>query len=85
MVSPILLRAHKTFLLKPNLQGKDLPRLLRPILVVYYDQARSSIKTDTNRQRSPPQYSIAPQKLTGAKITGQHYKKAKMTDKRKMT
>ena len=31
----ILFRAHKTFLLKPNLRGKDLPRLLRPILVVY--------------------------------------------------
>ena len=31
----ILLRAHKTFLLKPNLRGKDLPRLSRPILVIY--------------------------------------------------
>ena len=31
----ILLRVHKTFLLKPNPQGKDLPRLLRPIPVVY--------------------------------------------------
>ena len=31
----ILLRVHKTFLLKPNPQGKDLPRLSRPILVIY--------------------------------------------------
>ena len=31
----ILLRDHKTFLLKPNLRGKDLPRLLKPILVIY--------------------------------------------------
>ena len=35
MVFQILLRDHKTFLLKPNLRGKDLPRLLRPILVIY--------------------------------------------------
>ena len=35
MVFQILLRAHKTFLLKPNLRGKDLPRLLRPIPVIY--------------------------------------------------
>ena len=35
MVSQILLRAHKTSLLKPNLQGKDVPCLLRPILVIY--------------------------------------------------
>ena len=27
MVFLILLRAHKTFPLKPNLRGKDLPRL----------------------------------------------------------
>ena len=26
----IVLRVHKTFLLKPNPQGKDLPQLLRP-------------------------------------------------------
>ena len=31
----IVLRVHKTFLLKPNPQGKDLPRLSRPILVIY--------------------------------------------------
>ena len=31
----ILLRAHKTFLLKPNLRGKDVPCLLRPIPVIY--------------------------------------------------
>lgn len=35
MVFHFLLRAHKTFLLKPNLRGKDLPRLLRPIPVIY--------------------------------------------------
>ena len=35
MVFLILLRAHKTFLLKPNLRGKDFPRQLRPILVIY--------------------------------------------------
>ena len=45
----ILLRAHKTFLLKQNLRGKDLPRLLRSILVIYYDQRRSSIKTKPGR------------------------------------
>ena len=44
----ILLRVHKTFLLKPNPQGKDLSRLLRPILVVYYDRTRSSIKTNAS-------------------------------------
>ena len=82
MVFLILLRAHKTFLLKPNLRGKDLPRLLRPILVVYYDQARSSIKTKPGRLLRPIQAANEvrlnlqqPPKLTGAKTTGQHYKK----------
>ena len=35
MVFQILLREHKTFLLKPNLRGKDLSRLLRPSPVIY--------------------------------------------------
>lgn len=49
MVFLILLRAHKTFLLKPNLRGKDFPHLLRPILVIYYDRTRSSIMTQAGR------------------------------------
>ena len=53
MVFLILLRAHKTFLLKPNLRGKDLTRLLRPIPVIYYDQTRLSIKTNVGRLLRP--------------------------------
>ena len=49
----ILLRAHKTFLLKQNLRGKDLTRLLRPIPVIYYDQTRLSIKTNVGRLLRP--------------------------------
>ena len=49
MVFQILLRAHKTFLLKPNPRGKDLPRLLRPSPVIYYDQSQSSIMTKAGR------------------------------------
>ena len=45
----ILLRVHKTFLLKPNPQGKDLPRLLWPNPVIYYDRTQSSIKTELGR------------------------------------
>ena len=53
MVLQILLRDHKTFLLKPNPQDKDLPRLLRPSPVVYYDQSRSSIMTEAGRLLRP--------------------------------
>ena len=53
MVFQILLRAHKTFLLKPNLRGKDFPRQLRPSPVVYYDQSRSSIMTNVNHLLRP--------------------------------
>jgi len=49
----ILLRVHKTYLLKPNLQGKDLPRLLRLSPVVYYDQRQPSIKTKPGRLLRP--------------------------------
>lgn len=52
-VFQILLREHKTFLLKPNLRGKDLSRLLRPKSVVYYEQSQSSIMNKAGRLLRP--------------------------------
>ena len=66
--------------------------LLRPNSVVYYDQRQPSIKTKPGRLLRPIQAANEVRlnlqqlpKMTGAKTTGQHYQKAKMTDKRKMT
>lgn len=63
MVFLILLRAHETFLLKSNLRGKDLPRLLRPSPVVYYDQScrllrpKPVVYYDPNRSSITPEHS----------------------------
>ena len=73
MVFLILLRAHKTFLLKPNLRGKDLPRLLRPSPVVYYDQAQSPIKTKAGRLLRPSPVVYYNQAWSSIKTEASHH------------
>ena len=60
--------------------------LLRPSPVVYYDRYKPGrlLRPIQAANEVPLNLQWLP-KLTGAKTTGQHYKKAKMTDKGKMT